>query len=156
MQKQISERAIVSLIGAVQFVNVLDFMMIMPLGQAFGAITSVNSALGALGRIQEIIALPSEGEFDRDLAPLAVLDNGARGAVKNSPVAVEFVDVRFSYPGTRRTVHERLNFTAAAGERAGVLIAGPLGICFLPAFICLGVVPVVAGLARNALTSGLL
>ncbi len=27
-----------------------------------------------------------------------------------------------------------------------VLIAGPLGLCFLPAFICLGVVPVVAGL----------
>ena len=35
----------------------------------------------------------------------------------------------------------------AAAERAGVLIAGPLGLCFLPAFICLGLVPVVAGLA---------
>lgn len=45
---------------------------------------------------------------------------------------------------------------AAAGERAGVLIAGPLGVCFLPAFICLGVVPVVAGLARGAFSSGLL
>ncbi|MEL0256504.1 MAG: ABC transporter ATP-binding protein, partial [Pontimonas sp.] len=40
------------------------FMMIMPLGQAFGAITSVNQALGALGRIHEIIALPSESESD--------------------------------------------------------------------------------------------
>ncbi|MDP4972019.1 MAG: ABC transporter transmembrane domain-containing protein, partial [Pontimonas sp.] len=36
------------------------FMMIMPLGQAFGAISSVNQALGALGRIQEIISFPSE------------------------------------------------------------------------------------------------
>ncbi len=36
---------------------------------------------------------------------------------------------------------------AAAAERAGVLIAGPLGLCFLPAFVCLGIVPVVAGLA---------
>lgn len=35
----------------------------------------------------------------------------------------------------------------AACERAGVLIAGPLGLCFLPAFVLLGVVPVVAGLA---------
>lgn len=35
----------------------------------------------------------------------------------------------------------------AAAERAGVLIAGPLGLCFLPAFVCLGIVPVVAGLA---------
>ena len=29
----------------------------------------------------------------------------------------------------------------AAAERAGVLIAGPLGLCFLPAFVCLGIVP---------------
>lgn len=35
----------------------------------------------------------------------------------------------------------------ARAQRAGVLIAGPLGLCFLPAFVCLGVVPVVAGLA---------
>jgi pilus assembly protein TadC len=45
---------------------------------------------------------------------------------------------------------------AAAAERAGVLIAGPLGLCFLPAFVCLGVVPVVAGLAGDLLHSGLL
>ena len=38
---------------------------------------------------------------------------------------------------------------AAAAERAGVLIAGPLGLCFLPAFVCLGIVPVVAGLAGD-------
>jgi pilus assembly protein TadC len=44
----------------------------------------------------------------------------------------------------------------AAGERAGVLIAGPLGLCFLPAFVCLGIVPVVAGLAGDVLQSGLL
>ena len=44
----------------------------------------------------------------------------------------------------------------AAAERAGVLIAGPLGLCFLPAFVCLGVVPVVAGLARDIFGSGLL
>ena len=37
------------------------FMMIMPLGTAFGAVTSVNAALGALGRIQEIIDLPDRG-----------------------------------------------------------------------------------------------
>lgn len=44
----------------------------------------------------------------------------------------------------------------AAAERAGVLIAGPLGLCFLPAFVCLGMVPVVAGLAGDVLRSGLL
>jgi pilus assembly protein TadC len=45
---------------------------------------------------------------------------------------------------------------AAAAERASVLIAGPLGLCFLPAFICLGIVPVVAGLAGDVFTSGIL
>ena len=34
-------------------------------------------------------------------------------------------------------------------QRAGVLITGPLGLCFLPAFICLGIVPVVVGLAAQ-------
>ena len=45
---------------------------------------------------------------------------------------------------------------AAAAERAGVLMAGPLGLCFLPAFICLGIVPVVAGLAGDIFGAGLL
>lgn len=44
----------------------------------------------------------------------------------------------------------------AAAERAGVLIAGPLGLCFLPAFVCLGIVPVVAGLASDVLGEGIL
>ena len=42
----------------------------------------------------------------------------------------------------------------AAAERASVLIAGPLGICYLPAFVCLGIVPVVVGLAGDVLQSG--
>jgi pilus assembly protein TadC len=44
----------------------------------------------------------------------------------------------------------------AAAERASVLIAGPLGLCYLPAFLCLGIVPVVAGLAGDVLRSGVL
>jgi pilus assembly protein TadC len=52
--------------------------------------------------------------------------------------------------------HEAGHAAAAAAERAGVLIAGPLGLCFLPAFVCLGIVPVVAGLAGDVLQSGLL
>ena len=48
------------------------------------------------------------------------------------------------------------HMAAATAERAAVLIAGPLGLCFLPAFVCLGIVPVVAGLAGDVLQSGLL
>lgn len=44
----------------------------------------------------------------------------------------------------------------ACAERSAVLVAGPLGLCFLPAFVCLGIVPVVAGLAGDVLQSGVL
>ena len=52
--------------------------------------------------------------------------------------------------------YDAAHAAAAAAERAGVLIAGPLRLCFLPAFVCLGLVPVVAGLAGDVLQSGLL
>ncbi|MGW4715989.1 type II secretion system F family protein [Nocardia sp. NPDC004260] len=48
------------------------------------------------------------------------------------------------------------DIAAAKAERAGVLIGGPLGLCFLPAFVCLGIVPVVIGLAGRVLGGGLL
>jgi hypothetical protein len=36
-----------------------------------------------------------------------------------------------------------------------VLIGGPLGLCcYLPTFLCLGIVPVVAGLAGDVLALG--
>ncbi len=52
--------------------------------------------------------------------------------------------------------HDAAHAAAAAAERAGVLMAGPLGLCFLPAFVCLGILPVVAGLAGEVLQSGFL
>jgi len=48
----------------------LLFLMIMPLGQAMGAAIAVNQALGALGRIQEVLDLPSENEGDADHTPV--------------------------------------------------------------------------------------
>ena len=73
------------------------FMMIMPLGQFFGAITSVNSALGALGRIQEIIDLPAEDQFDRDIAPLAMTVGAANDKVNPEAAAISFENVHFGY-----------------------------------------------------------
>nr|WP_235174716.1 type II secretion system F family protein [Tomitella biformata] len=43
-----------------------------------------------------------------------------------------------------------------ATERAGVAVSGPLGLCFLPAFLCLGIAPVVLGLAGKVLGGGVL
>lgn len=50
MSRQPSERAIVFLVGAVQFVNILDFMMVMPLGPDFAVALDIPvSQLGYVG-----------------------------------------------------------------------------------------------------------
>ena len=46
---------------------------------------------------------------------------------------------------------ELVDTAQARAQRAGVLVAGPLGLCFLPAFLALGIAPVVIGLAGEAL-----
>lgn len=89
--------------GAITVANLVAFilflfMMILPLGQAFGAITAVNSALGALGRIQEILDLPAEDQFDRDIAPLGMTVGAANEGLAPHAPAIEFVDVEFGYP----------------------------------------------------------
>ncbi|MFF1633533.1 ABC transporter ATP-binding protein [Leifsonia sp. NPDC058248] len=91
--------------GAITVANLVAFilflfMMILPLGQAFGAVTAVNSALGALGRIQEIIDLPSEDQFDRDIAPLGMTVGAANEGLAPEAAAIEFAGVHFAYPDT--------------------------------------------------------
>ncbi|MEV6103093.1 type II secretion system F family protein [Streptomyces sp. NPDC051940] len=44
---------------------------------------------------------------------------------------------------------ERARTAAARARRASVLVTGPLGLCFLPAFLAVGVAPVVLGLATG-------
>jgi Flp pilus assembly protein TadB len=41
---------------------------------------------------------------------------------------------------------------AVRAQRAGVVALGPLAACFLPSFVCLGIVPVLVGIARTALS----
>ena len=97
---------IASLVTFIMFL----FMLVMPLGQAFGAITSVNQALGALGRIQEVLDLPTETERDE---PDAV---AASAPVVGAP-AIEFRDVRFRYPDAVIAARE------AAAKEAQTLLA---------------------------------
>jgi len=59
--------------GAIEVASLVTFILFLfllvgPLGSFFGAITSVNQALGALGRIQEILNLPTEDADDARLA----------------------------------------------------------------------------------------
>ncbi len=96
------------------------FMMIGPLASTFGAITSVNQALGALGRIQEVLDLPTETEADAAVA--ASLEPRAKGlgaigaAGSVAAPAIAFRDVRFRYP--ENVVAAR---AAAAKEARSVL-----------------------------------
>lgn len=48
---------------------------------------------------------------------------------------------------------ERASVAVARAQRAGVLITAPVGLCFLPAFLAIGVAPVVIGLAAGLLRS---
>lgn len=81
----------ITIASLVTFIMFL-FMLIAPLGSFFGAITSVNQALGALGRIQEVLDLPTESHDDEAAAAAATSD------AEPSSAAVEFRDVRFRYP----------------------------------------------------------
>ncbi|WP_327368239.1 type II secretion system F family protein [Streptomyces sp. NBC_01217] len=49
---------------------------------------------------------------------------------------------------------ERASAAVARAQRAGVLITAPVGLCFLPAFLAVGVAPVVIGLATGLLHTG--
>ncbi|KTR74983.1 ABC transporter [Microbacterium oxydans] len=80
---------IASLISFIMFL----FLLVMPLATTFGAITSVNQALGALGRIQEVLDLPTESQDDEKIAASLPRETPTPDAP-----AIEFRDVRFHYP----------------------------------------------------------
>ena len=109
------------------------FMMIMPLGQAFGAITSVNQALGALGRIQEIISLPSETDNDRVQASPAQAPGQvpaqapAQAPAPRGKIAVEFSGVSFSYPeSAHKTEAEKLGAETLGEHEVEALTTGEI------------------------------
>jgi pilus assembly protein TadC len=62
----------------------------------------------------------------------------ARAASTGAPLAGVVVGIADDARARRRTT------SAAAARRAGVLATLPLGLCFLPAFVLIGVVPLIA------------
>ncbi|MCT7661756.1 type II secretion system F family protein [Mycobacterium deserti] len=80
----------------------------------------------------------------------ALLRLARRSAASGAALAQGVIDL------AAQSREEAADAARGAAERASVLIAGPLGLCYLPAFVCLGVVPVVAGLAGDVLQSGIL
>jgi pilus assembly protein TadC len=117
------------------------------------AITSVADAVGGqLGRLLGAVAqaaslgCPAEQAWAPLLEPAipAPLREGAAGFVRAQRSGAALAPVL----GTIAAAGRRARQVAAqaAARRAGVLAVGPLGLCFLPAFVLVGVVPLVAGL----------
>ncbi|MFE8912492.1 type II secretion system F family protein [Streptomyces globisporus] len=103
--------------------------------------TAVEIRLGgepaeAWGRFGEI---PGAGPLARCLHRA-----GATGAPAAEPIARLAASIRA----------ERAAAAVARAQRAGVLITAPVGLCFLPAFLAVGVAPVIIGLAGDLLATG--
>jgi len=96
---------------------------------AVAAMLSLGAAPGTAWR---------PADLDDNLAPLAAAARRSAAGGGGLAQAVR-----------EHAAHLRAETAAAsvrAAGRAGVLMTAPLGICFLPAFLCLGLAPVVVGL----------
>jgi hypothetical protein len=69
----------------------------------------------------------------------------ARAVTSGAPIAESAADLAREHRATARSTAQ------AAAQRAGVAAVGPLGACFLPAFVLVAVVPLVVGLAQQVL-----
>ena len=102
----------------------------------------------ALRRTAELLALgadPAQAwQPALECAATARLAKAAKRSGRSGTALAESV-TRLA-AAVRADARER---SEARAQRAGVLIAAPLGLCFLPAFLAIGVVPVVIGLAAG-------
>ncbi|MFH9575957.1 type II secretion system F family protein [Streptomyces sp. NPDC017454] len=91
------------------------------------------------GSWRALAAIPSAGPLARLLERADVSGLPAAG-----PVARLAAQARADWTRT----------TTARARRAAVMVTAPVGLCFLPAFIAVGVLPVVIGLAGGVLGDG--
>ncbi|MFC4018705.1 ABC transporter ATP-binding protein [Micromonospora sp. GCM10011542] len=94
------------------------FFLALPLGQALHAYAQLQTGLGALQRIEEILGVPAEGVDDRS-APAA-----ATATPRHPTPMIEFDRVAFGYPGGRPVLHE-VSFAVPEGTRTALV--GPSG-----------------------------
>ena len=69
------------------------FMLVMPLGRAVHAFTTLQAGLGALDRMQEVMRIPTEEADEASLPPAAAINAPGSGAM------LELADVSFAYDG---------------------------------------------------------
>lgn len=100
-----------------------------------------------LRTVAERLALGADAQSAWDVPETSPLHKLARAARRSAHSGSGLAEV-----AVRAAAEVRADVSSAAaarGQRAAVLITGPLGLCFLPAFLVLGVAPVVIGLASG-------
>ncbi|SCX39469.1 Type II secretion system (T2SS), protein F [Klenkia marina] len=121
-----------------------------PVGAGVGAVGAavggpLGDALVAVARQLQLGAAPRTA-WHRAPTDAAAL---ARVVVRAGESGSSVVPALHALAGDLRAAQRTA--TAAAVQRAGVWVLAPLGLCFLPAFLCLGVVPLVLGIAADVL-----
>ncbi|MFB9545142.1 type II secretion system F family protein [Micromonospora sagamiensis] len=119
------------------------------------AVIAVAEALGGpladrLGRVGRTLLLggtPEEAWVH--LAPVAGADRLVNAAVRSAQSGAALAGALGRLADDLRT--DRAVAAEASARRAGVLIVLPLGLCFLPAFILAGLVPVIVAVLGDVL-----
>jgi Flp pilus assembly protein TadB len=110
------------------------------------------AAADALRQTAELLALGADpvAAWEPALAE-PVTAELARGARRSARSGAALASVAEGLAASVRAAADDL--AEARAQRAAVAVTGPLGLCFLPAFLCVGVVPVVIGLATRLMAS---
>lgn len=105
--------------------------------------TGVGAALRSAAGLLALGSAP--GDAWAPVRALPGLSELAVAATRTSRSGAAFATAAGDLAGRLR--EELATEAEERAERAGVALALPVGLCFLPAFFCLGVLPVVLGLA---------
>lgn len=114
-------------------------------GRALGG--PVGQRLATVARSLELGAPPAEAWSALEGISVAAPATRALARCADSGAALAAALTRLA--GELRAA--RAARARAAAHRAGVLVVLPLGLCFLPAFVCVGVVPLVVGVLAQVL-----
>lgn len=118
----------------------------MPVGAAVAAVaeTVPQPLAGALRSVAGLYRMGAEprrawADAPEELTPLGrvLVRAGESGSAAGPALRALAADARTAF---RARIDRDV-------RRAGVWVLAPLGLCFLPAFVCLGVVPLVLGIA---------
>jgi ATP-binding cassette subfamily B protein len=100
------------------------FLLVMPLGRVIAAWTQLQTGLGALARIQEILALAPERDDVPERVGTAAVPVPRRQLPGEPVPLLELDDVSFGYADGRQVLHG-VSLTVPAGSR--VALVGPSG-----------------------------